>query len=344
MLPFPTSRFTSMGTSALSRPVFLFSVIALTVSLIFTSIILAGGTSDAPVLRNNYLVSFKYNTDSEFYKTLEKIYAAKGKVEEIKDTVSDKVDDAKDTVTDVDLNPFSKLAKRADDKPTFSEIRVSYRALCVETSEGWDCAPSVDELPEQDISRDPLELIAVAGMYQDKIVWSVPFWITVASTALAFVMVVVNAIPLPFITVPLWTKKVALGSLALASVSSLAAMLLASVTSSSISTLVSTITLDAIEVHIGKMHVTFGWTVFSLVTASGLGVCAVVVAEWGANRVNKVVEGAAEKAIDRATGGRATLGDVEAARGGLGGLGRFTNGKGIDGAKRGFAWVKSMKK
>ncbi|RPB20871.1 hypothetical protein L211DRAFT_753222, partial [Terfezia boudieri ATCC MYA-4762] len=105
-------------------------------------------------------------------------------------------------------------------------------------------------------------------------------------------------------------KKIAAGCLAIAAVSSLGAMVLAGVISSSVSTIIDKITVDAIQVHIGRTNLCFGWTVFALVTVSMLGVCAIVVAEWGVNKVTAAVEAQAEKGVNAATGRRFGKSDV----------------------------------
>ncbi|KAF8445317.1 Ca2+ regulator and membrane fusion protein Fig1-domain-containing protein [Terfezia claveryi] len=320
-----SAAFSRFGTSSLSRPVFLFSLLCLTLSLIFNSLILAGSTSPSATLRNWYLVSFKYNTNSEFYKTLESIYSAKDKITDTKDKVHDTIDK---------LNPFSK---RDSEQPTFSEIRVGYRGLCVDTSHGWECAYNAAKLSTQDIGKDPLQLVEIADMYKDKIVWSLPFWLCVSSTAVAWIMVIVNAVPIP-ITMPAWTKKVAAGCLAIAAVSSLGAMVLAGVISSSVSTIIDKVTVDAIQVHIGRTDLCFGWTVFALVTVSMLGVCAIVTAEWGVNKVTAAVEAQAEKGVNAATGGRFGMSEVQNASAKLDAL---KKGKGLP---EGYSFVKSLRK
>jgi len=201
--------------------------------------------------------------------------------------------------------------KRDDSsEPTFSEVRVSYRGLCVETTNGWDCAHSPDKLAIQNVGKDPLQLVEIAGIYKDKIVWSLPMWVTVCSTAVAYLMVLANSIFSFFFSIPTWTRKLAAGSLAIAAISALGAMVLSSVISSSVSTIVSKVTMDTIEVHSGKMILSFGWTIFALVTASFIGVSAVVVAEWGVSRVTTAVEEQAEKGLNAATGGRYGMEDA----------------------------------
>lgn len=269
---------------------------------------------------------------------MEQLYAAKDKADDIKNQVQDTINNTTDTVKEtVDkINPFNKRDDSSEG--TFSEIRVGYRALCVETSQGWNCARSSDLLKTQDINQDPLQLIDIAGIYKDKIIWSLPFWVTISCTGVAFLMVLANAIPIPCLIIPPVTKKVAAGALATASISALGAMVLSGVISSSVSTIVGKVTIDAIEVHTGRTVLIFGWTVFSLVTVSFIGVCAVVAAEWGVNKVTAVVEEQAEKGVHTATGGRFGVADVRSAQEKLEAL---RSGQGI---REGFAFAKSLRK
>jgi len=267
---------------------------------------------------------------------MQQLYEAKDKVNDVKNQVEETVNDTTETVQQT-VDKLNPLNKRDDSpEPTFNEIRVGYRALCIETTHGWDCAPSSDKLTTQDISQDPLQLVDIAGIYKDKIIWSLPFWVTISCTALAYMMVFANAIPIPCLYIPPITKKVAAGALAVASVSSLGAMVLSGVISSSVSTIVDKVTLDAIEVHTGRMVLIFGWTVFSLVTVSFIGVFAVVVAEWGVNKVAAVVEEQAEKGVDAATGGnaRSIHSKLEALK----------QGRGLQGLQHGFSFAQSMRK
>ena len=268
---------------------------------------------------------------------MQQFYAAKDQVsdakEQVEQTVNETTEGVKETVDQ--LNPFNKRDDSSE--PTFTEIRVGYRALCVETSNGWECARSSDKLGTQDVSQDPLQLVDIAGIYKDKIIWSLPFWVAISCTGIAYLMVLANAIPIPCLAVPPFTKKVAAGALAIASISSLAAMVISGVISSSVSTIVGKVTLDAIEVHNGRMVIAFGWTVFSLLTVSFIGVSAVVAAEWGVNKVVAVVEEQAERGVSAATGGVYGVADVESAHSKLEAL---KNGRAL---RDGFAFAKSLR-
>ncbi|KAF8474066.1 hypothetical protein BDZ91DRAFT_644121, partial [Kalaharituber pfeilii] len=105
-------------------------------------------------------------------------------------------------------------------------------------------------------------------------------------------------------------KKVAAGALGIAGVASLGGMILGSVTSSSVASLVTKVSFDAIQVHEGRMVIAFGWTTFALVTASFLGVSAVVFVEWGAEKARMVAEAQGEKAVRGITGDRLGLDDM----------------------------------
>lgn len=335
---FSNINFGSYGASSFSRPVFIFALLSLTLSLVWNSLILAGCTTSTPTIRNWYLVSFKYNTDSEFYKKMQQFYEAKDKVNDVKNQVKETINNTTDTIQQTvdDLNPFNKRDDSSE--PSFNEIRVGYRALCIETTHGWDCARSSDKLATQDISQDPLQLVDIAGIYKDKIIWSLPFWVTVTCTGLAYLMVFANAIPIPCLYISPVTKKVAAGALAIASVSALGAMVLSGVISSSVSTIVDKVTLDAIEVHNGRMVLVFGWTVFSLVTASFIGVFAVVVAEWGVNKVAAAVEEHAEKGMTAAGFGRNEREGINSR------LDAIKKGHGLKGLQNGFSFAHSLRK
>ena len=255
---------------------------------------------------------------------------------------SDEKNQVQETVSNSTATAVKKVKttnKRDDSsEATFNQIRVGYGALCIETSHGWECARSSDKLATQDIGQDPLQLVDIAGIYKDKVIWSLPFWVTITCTGIAYLMVLANAIPMPCLTIPAYTKKLAAGALGIASISALGGMILSGVISSSVSTIVGKVTLDAIEVHTGRMILSFGWTVFSLVTVSFIGVCAVVVAEWGVNKVAAVVEERAERGMSTTTGGMYGVTDGQSAQAKLEAL---KNGRALQG---GFAFAKSMRK
>lgn len=178
------------------EPVFLFSIIVLTISTVFTTFILTGST--APGLRKFYLISLRYNTDSGATKLIGKL---------------------------------DGLFSSDKGKVTFSNIRVGYRGLCIEHSEGWDCARNGAAIGHAagDVSGDPLDLVAIADIYRDKISFAFPVWVAVVSLGIAWVCVALNCIP--GIPIPAWTKKIAAAGCTLGSLALLGAMVLQQVTS-----------------------------------------------------------------------------------------------------------------
>ena len=236
-LPVPATSTYSFLTSRLP---FAFSILSLTLCLAWSSLILVGCTSIST--RDLYLVSFKYNTNSESYKSMEQFRNRVNGINGVKDQ-----------------------ALERDDEQTFLQIRVGYRALCLETTNGWNCARSANQL--SNISQDPLHLVSIAGTYKDKIIRSHPLWISVSLTALVYIIVFINAIPpIPHLKrIPRLTKKIStVGAMILASISILAAMVVSRVGFTSTTTIIGTLTVGAIEVHTGGIILAFGWTLFIL--------------------------------------------------------------------------------
>lgn len=182
------------------EPVLLFSLIVLTISTVFTTFILCGATS--PALRKFYLISFSYNDSS--------------------------------TTTEV-LNGLEKLdgflSSSKNDSATFSLIRVGYRGLCVDHSEGWDCARTSADLERVagDLGGDPLDLMAIADIYRSRISFSLPVWVAVIAMAVGWLGIAVNCIPV--ILIPAWTKKVAAVGCSLGTLALMGTMVLQQVTS-----------------------------------------------------------------------------------------------------------------
>lgn len=272
--------------SVYKKPIFIFSLVVLSVSLILSGLILGGGSSESPIVRNFYLVTFRYNPESKFFQNYEK-------VDKILDAPKDALDKVGDKLRKGSDNKDSKDEK--NDQPSFHEIRVSYQGLCVDTSEGWDCAKSIEKLPEQDLSNDPASLVAIADLYKDKIVWSAPFWFTVISSGIAWILVLINCTP--FWEMPLYTKTIATAMLIIASIANLGGMILGSVTSGSVAEIVKTVTFDAIEVHTGSMVVATGWASFALVTLALIGIGSVTAADLFIGRMTDIVTSKVESAF-----------------------------------------------
>lgn len=175
-------------------------LICLTISTIFTSFILCGAT--ARPLSKFYLISLKYNGDSTASKIL----------------------DGLDSLDEL-------LSKPSNDTSAFGLIRVGYRGVCIDHTDGVDCAASGEALGHiaGDLSGDPLDLVAIADIYRSKISFSFPIWIAVIALGVSWIVVAVNCIP--GIPIPAWTKRVAACGCTFGSVALLGAMTLQQVTS-----------------------------------------------------------------------------------------------------------------
>lgn len=266
MFNFSLSRF---GFGQFTKPVFLFTLIVLTISTVFTTFILTGST--APGLRKFYLISLRYNPDASASKI---------------------------------LGSLDDLLSSDKGKVSFSNIRVGYRGLCIEHSNGWDCAKDGTTLGHiaGDISGDPLDLVSIADIYRNKISFSFPIWVAVIALSIGWLGVALNCIP--GIPIPAWTKKVAAAGCTLGSLALLGAMTLQQVTSGAVSTLVDKMGMDAVEIHIGTANIGFGWAAFALSMLATIGVTAIVAAEWGVAAAQAKALEKTTEVMERATGGR----------------------------------------
>ncbi|KAH8155196.1 uncharacterized protein LAJ45_00205 [Morchella importuna] len=272
---FSLSRF---GIGQFTKPVLLFSLILLTISTVFTTFILCGTTS--PALRKFYLISFSYN-DSK-------------------------------TTTEV-LNGLEKLdgllSSSKNDSATFSLIRVGYRGLCVDHSEGWDCARTSADLERVagDLGGDPLDLMAIADIYRSRISFSLPVWVAVIAMAVGWLGVAVNCIP--GIPIPAWTKKVAAVGCSLGTLALMGTMVLQQVTSGAVSTLVQKMGINTVEAKIGGANVGFGWAAFALSLLATIAICAIVFAEWGIATAQAKALEKGDYLVGKATGGKVGMSD-----------------------------------
>lgn len=192
------TRFSRFGTGQCTKPIFLFSLVALSVSLIFTSFLLTG--SSTPSLRKLYLIELSYDTG-----------AARSPSPVIANLTS--------------------LISSDRGKKTFSTIRVGYRSLCIDHSGDWDCARDAKalNLTAKEVGGDPLQLVAVGDIYRKRISFSAPIWASLVALGVAWIATGVACIPV--IPVHPVFKKVAAGAAALAAVTLLGGMVLQNVTS-----------------------------------------------------------------------------------------------------------------
>ena len=191
------TRFSRFGTGQCTKPIFLFSLVALSISLIFTSFLLTG--SSTPSLRKFYLIELSYDTDTK-------------------------------TPSPVIGNLTSLISSDHGNK-TFSTIRVGYRSLCIDHGGDWECARDAKalNLTAKEVGGDPLQLVAVGDIYRKRISFSAPIWASLIALAVAWIATGVSCMPV--IPVHPVFKKVAAGSAALATVTLLGGMVLQNVTS-----------------------------------------------------------------------------------------------------------------
>ncbi|RPA92233.1 hypothetical protein L873DRAFT_1710820, partial [Choiromyces venosus 120613-1] len=106
-------------------------------------------------------------------------------------------------------------------------------------------------------------------------------------------------------------KRVAAGAAGLATITLLGGMVLQHVTSTAVATLVNQLGLTAINVHLGNMIPTLGWTSFALTLLAAIGLTAVVVTEYTIEKTQEKVTRKAEEALYKGTGGRVSPQDVK---------------------------------
>lgn len=230
-------------------------------SLVINSLLIAGCTSPKPGLRKFYLISLKYNPD-----------VAKSKI-----------------VTGLD----KLLDSDKSDSQVFSDIRIGYSGICIETKkgsggdDGWHCSKHARDI-SKNITGDPIGLVKVADLYKDKISFVTPLYLATCTLAVAFLMVLVNCIPV--VPVPATTRKIAAAAATGGSLVLLGCMSLQHVTSSAISTLVGHLGMDAMLINIGSANAAFGWAAYAMSALAALATLAVAVAEHLASKAQAVAD------------------------------------------------------
>ena len=112
-------------------------------SLVFYCLVLAGCSSDAPGIPNIYLMSLSYQSSN----------------------AGDNVGINKDL-----RSTFERLAKDAQ-----LIVRTSYFGMCISTTDGahWACSRETTVLSSGlNSDQDPLDLILIAALFRDNIVFS----------------------------------------------------------------------------------------------------------------------------------------------------------------------------
>lgn len=115
--------------------------------------------------------------------------------------------------------------------------------------------------------------------------------------------------------IPPITRRIGAAASSLATLLLLAALVLQQITNSAVANLVDKLGMGVVEGHAGTAVQAFGWAAFALVFCASLGVAAVVAAEMAVQRAQMHAEAAVAKGLDKATGGRVTVEDVEMLRG-----------------------------
>lgn len=275
------SRLSSFGTGQFTKPVYLFCLVTLCVSLILSSFILTGCTSSAPGIRKFHLLSLTYLPDA----------------------------------SNTTLIPSIKSALSADkSNVTFNEIRIGYRGICIETEQnGWECDANAAEMYDsKQMGGDPLDLLSIADIYQAKISFSLPLWTSVICIGVAWLMVAINILPIP---IPELTRKIGAAAAAIGTLALCGAMTLQQVTTGAVHTLVHKMGMGVVEVDVGNSVIGFGWAAFALALVGSAGFIALVVADMAVTKVRARVEVELEKGVEKASGGRVNVEDVRGFKG-----------------------------
>jgi len=249
------NRFSRLGTGQCTKPVYFFSSLTLTVTLIFLALILAGCTTPTPILRNFELITLSYHPSKEPKSIIPSL----------------------DSLLKVDKSGTN----------TFSTLRVGYRGVCIlsssksDSSPSWKCTGTGSS--QGNFESDPLDLVAVGDLYKDHISFSTPVWAATILFAIAWIMVSVNNIP--FIPIPPVTRKIAGVAAVLGSLVLLGAMVLQQVTMSAVVMLVKGLGLGVVDIEVGKEVTAFGWAAFAVGVLGSVGCAAVAVAEIAVERV-----------------------------------------------------------
>ncbi|KAL7272105.1 hypothetical protein RUND412_005100 [Rhizina undulata] len=252
-----------------TKPIFIFALVSLSISLVFSVFIICGSTSDG--LRKFYLISLAYNPDES----------------SVTSTVLEGVDKVSSGISSL----FSSSSSSDKNTTTLELLRISYRGICLENTKGWECAKDGDALKALaggTISGDPLSLVSIADLYKEKVAWNFPWWAAIAFLSIAWIMTIINCIPM--IEMPVSTRKAMSVASSVGCVCLLGAMVLQDVTTGAVSSLVQKVSFEIVEAHVGRANIAFGWSAFGLSLLAALASMAVVTAEWGVNTVRSGVQ------------------------------------------------------
>jgi len=277
------NRFSRLSTGQCTKPIYLFSSITLTATMIFLSLILAGCTTSTAILRNFELVTLSYRPSPQSNSNLPGL----------------------DKLLNVDKVGNS----------TFMTLRVGYRGVCILSSksgsdESWTCSGSGSS--QGNFKSDPLDLVAIGDLYKDHISFSTPVWAATILLGIAWIMVAVNNIP--FIPIPPVTRKIAGVAAVVGCLMLLGAMVLQQVTMGAVVMLVRGLGLGLVDIEVGKEVTGFGWAALAVAVLGSIGCCAVAVAEIAVDKVRGKAGGMVEKGLGVEMGGLGRGGGVSEPR------------------------------
>lgn len=313
-------------TNDATEPVMLFSVVAIMISFIFTTVIVTSGTKVSS--RNFYLVSFEYNLNTGSSSSLTKrsnneTHASVTSTVTPTSTImsgTSSIASAQPTsssVADVQAASKSKfrdavkqlqMADEINSNMTFSQVRVSYHGVCTQVAangtkdDSWRCGDvkSTRSLAQM-TGGDPFDLIDIGAYYKDKMAFSLPWWFAVGCLGISTIALVLGSIPLMPATLTI--NRVAAATAVLGNGSLLVGLVLAHVTSNAVVTLTDLLTVDTVTAHIGRMNQTFGWTAFALSFLAALGISFIVLGEYALitaeRRANATIDHTINKGMER---------------------------------------------
>jgi hypothetical protein len=242
--------------------------------------IATGCSSSSAGVRKFYLISLKYNSSSK-----------SSFIKDISDALS------------------SDTGKNG----TFNDLRVGYSGICVETQASknadaeWHCGKKTSDFVP-DLGGDPLSLASVGDMYREEVAYVLPLWISLGASVIAFLLLAANNIP--FVNVPPITRKIAAAMTAVAMLFLLGSMCLQKVTTEAVQKLVNSLSAGAVEIHLGRADIAFGWAAFGTSLLAAICAGVVTLCEMVVERTQRKAEEVAARSLDKLSGGRVDLEDA----------------------------------
>jgi hypothetical protein len=242
--------------------------------------IATGCSSSSPGVRKFYLISLKYNSSS-------------------KSSFIKNISDA--------------LSSDTGKSGIFTDLRVGYSGICVETKADskadseWHCGKKTDDFVP-DLGGDPLSLASVGDMYREEVAYVLPLWISLGASIIAFLLLAANNIP--FVTVPPITRKITASMTVLAMLFLLGSMCLQKVTTEAVQKLVNSLSAGAVEIHLGRADIVFGWAAFGTSLLAAICAGVVTLCEILVEKTQRKAQELAANGVDKVSGGRIDLEDA----------------------------------